>query len=107
MESEKLFKELKLEISEMVKDKFGEESTVVRNEVATFVDESKEKLERWMLLFANGHISKDELELLLSSQKDLFVMQSLYRTGVSKISLGHFKNRVVGVVFTKIVTYIV
>ncbi|SDL82646.1 hypothetical protein [Kriegella aquimaris] len=107
MESEKLFKELKTEISELIKEKFGEESSTVKNEIAEFVDESREKLQRWTLLFASGQISKDELELLLASQKDLFVMQSLYQTGVSKISLGHFKNKVVGVVFTKIVTYVV
>ncbi|MEM7382292.1 MAG: hypothetical protein AAF361_13995 [Bacteroidota bacterium] len=106
MDFEQLYKELKTEIGSMIKDKFGKESKDISDEVSGFVDDSKDKLERWAKLFAKGHISKEELELLLKSQKDLFVIQSLHKAGVSKIALGHFKNKIVTLIFTKLIAFI-
>tara|TARA_B100000508_G_C11421488_1_gene258577 strand:- start:329 stop:655 length:327 start_codon:yes stop_codon:yes gene_type:complete len=101
MDFEKLFKELKEEVTALVKEKFNKENDAIKNDIAIFFDQSKEKLKRWTTLLASGIITKEEYELLLQSQKDLVIMQTLYKAGISKIKLGHFKNKVIKLIVHK------
>ena len=102
MDFEKIFKELKEELLSLVKDKFDEESQSIKNDISAFFDSAKEKLKRWRQLFADGTITKDEYELLLKSQKDLVIMKTLHKAGISAISLGHFKNAVIDMIVKKV-----
>ncbi|HMB61756.1 MAG TPA: hypothetical protein VKN36_01695 [Eudoraea sp.] len=103
MDFEKLLKELKDEIVAEAKDKFGSEGKVIVSDMQDYLDSSKEKLKKWSLLFVQGDIDKDELAWLLKSQKDLLTMRSLLKIGVNKIKLGHFKNKIISIVFNKLV----
>ncbi len=102
MDFEKIFKDLKDELLSMVKDKFDEESQSVKNDISAFFDSAKEKLKRWTELFVDGVITREEFELLLKSQKDLVIMKTLHKAGISAISLGHFKNAVISMIVDKV-----
>lgn len=102
MNFEELFNDLKEEIITEAKEKFGEQGKDIIVDMEEYLAHSKEKLKKWTLLFAEGNIDKDELTWLLQSQKDLLILKTLQNAGVSKISIGHFKNKVIDSVFTKI-----
>jgi len=101
MDFEAFFKSLKTDLLQLIKDKFELESNEIKDEALGFLDTSKDKLKRWTLLLAEGVITQAEFEVLVSSLKDLMVMTALYRAGVSKIKLGHFKNAVVKLILNK------
>ena len=107
MDFEKLLKELKADIVAEAKEKFGEEGKIIVSDMQEYLDSSKDKLKKWSNLFVAGHIDKDELAWLLKSQKDLLTMRGLVKLGVNKIKLGHFKNKVINIVFTKLVGLVV
>lgn len=102
MDFEKIFKELKSELLDLVKDKFGEEGQNIKDDISAFFDSAKEKLKRWTKLFADGVITQEEYKLLLKSQKDLVIMKTLHKAGISAISLGHFKNTVIQMIVDKV-----
>ena len=106
MNPEDLIKDLKNALVVLIKDKYGEESKAIKNDVETFLKESKEKLIRWTELLEQKLISKEEFELLMLSQKDLFVMKTLHKKGVSNISLGHFKNKAIQVVISGVFRFL-
>jgi len=96
MDFNTLFKDLKDEIVTLAKDKFGNQGTAIVQDLEAYLEHSKVKLKRWTLLFAEGKIDKEELTWLLQSQKDLLALRALNKAGISKISLGHFKNKIIG-----------
>ena len=102
MDFNTLFKDLKDEIVTLAKDKFGNQGNAIVQDLEAYLEHSKEKLKRWTLLFAEGKIDKEELTWLLQSQKDLLALKALNKAGISKISLGHFKNKIIGVVLSKL-----
>lgn len=103
MDFEKLLTELKKEIVSEAKEKFGSEGKVIVSDLKAYLESSKAKLKKWSLLFAQGDIDKKELEWLLKSQKDLLTMKGLVKIGVNKIKAGHFKSKIIGIVFAKLV----
>ena len=103
MNFEQLFNDLKEEITAEAKEKFGEQGKDIIADMEEYLTHSKEKLKKWTLLFADGNIDKEELAWLLQSQKDLLILKTLQNAGISRISIGHFKNRVIDSVFSKII----
>lgn len=103
MDFEKLLAELKTEIVTEAKEKFGNEGEVIVSDLKEYLEGSKIKLKRWSILFVQGDLDKDELAWLLKSQKDLLTMNGLVKIGVNKIKAGHFKSKVIGIVFAKVV----
>ncbi|WP_299766854.1 hypothetical protein [uncultured Dokdonia sp.] len=106
MDFDLLFKELKEEITELAKDKFNEQGIAIAQDMQEYLAHSKEKLQRWATLFKAQSIDKDELVWLLKSQKELLLLKSLQNIGVSSISIGHFKNKIVDTVLSKIVAQV-
>lgn len=102
-----LFKELKQEIITEAKAQFGNQGSAIVADIEDYLALSKEKLKKWTLLFTEGKIDQDELKWLLQSQKDILVLKTLQNVGISKISLGHFKNKIVKTVFSKILLLVI
>lgn len=102
MNFEELFNNLKEEIITEAKEKFGEQGKDIITDMEEYLAHSKEKLKKWTILFTEGNIDKEELAWLLQSQKDLLILKTLQDAGVSKISIGHFKNKVIDSVFSKV-----
>ena len=94
MDFDKILQELKKSLVSLFNDKFSEFSKESKKDIELFLSESKSKLERWTSLLAQGKLTVEDFEWLVKSQKDLFKMKTLQAAGISKISLGHFKNKV-------------
>lgn len=107
MDFKNVFEALKTDILELVKDRFDEEGTQVRKDIEDFLEGSKDKLMRWTSLLDQGALTPAEFELLLKSQKDLLVIQSLQRAGISKIKIGLFKNEAIKIIVNKTVTALI
>lgn len=105
MDFDIVFKELKEEITALAKDKFDEQSIAIAQDMQEYLAHSKEKLQKWATLFKENKIDKDELIWLLKSQKDLLILKSLQNIGISSISIGHFKNKIVDTVLSKIIVH--
>lgn len=95
MDFEKILQELKKSLTLVFNDKFSEFSKESKKDIELFLNESKDKLERWTSLLKQGKLTLDDFEWLVESQKDLFHLKALQAAGISKISLGHFKNKIV------------
>ena len=106
MKTDDLIKEIKNSIVALVKSKYGKESKAIEKDINEFLKQTNYKLVRWTQLLEQNQISKEEFELLMTSQKDLFVMETLHKKGVSKISLGHFKNKVIQVVVSGVFRFL-
>ena len=107
MDFKTLFEELKTEILDLVKDRFDEENASVKNDIADFLEGSKEKLRRWTELLNQGAITPAEFEVLLKSQKDLLIIESLNKAGISKIKIGLFKNQAIKLIVTRTVAAVI
>lgn len=98
MDVNNILKEIKGNLLNLVGGKFEDLKAESKKDVQDFLNASKEKLERWTLLLAEGHISPEEYKWLVESQKDLVVLKGLYAAGASKIALGHLKNSILDTV---------
>jgi hypothetical protein len=103
MDFKEILKELKNSLVVLFTDKYGEFKAESKKDVEAFLEDSKDKLKRWSELLKSGDIDLDDFEWLVKSQKDLLTMKALNKAGVSKISLGHFKNKVVKTVVDVVV----
>ncbi len=103
MDFNEILKELKSALTKLFGEKWEDLKGDSKKDVEQFLNDSKDKLERWTLLLANQDITLDDYEWLVKSQKDLLLMKALHKAGVSKISLGHFKNRVVKTIVSVVI----
>ena len=106
MDFEEILKELKANLLAIVKEKFFDFKNEGKKDMLAFLKSSEDKLKRWTNGLKNGDLELEDFEWLVKSQKDLLVMNALYQTGLSKIKLGHFKNKVIKTI-VKTVTAIV
>jgi hypothetical protein len=107
MDFKDILKELKSSLLKLFGEKYEDLKAESKKDVDQFLKDSKEKLERWTLLLANQDITIDDYEWLVKSQKDLLLMKALNKAGVSKISLGHFKNKVVKTIVNVVIGIII
>lgn len=103
MDLEKLIKELKDTLLALLGDKYKELKPEIQKDITEFLKESEEKLKRWVLLFADGSLTKDEFEWLLISQKDLLALKTIQAVGLSKIRVNNIKNSIIKTIFDVVV----
>lgn len=102
MKKDDLIKDIKESILDLVKEKYGEKSKEIEEEISTFLKETEDSIFRWGILLQDKKITEEELELLITAQKDRFMINQLHQLGVSKISLGHFKNKIISIILNKV-----
>ncbi len=102
MDIDEILKELKKELTYLFKETFKDFIKESKEDLNSFLVQSENKLKRWTMLLSQGVITQDEFAWLISSQKDLMHFHALYATGVSKIKLGHFKNKVIDTIIVVI-----
>lgn len=107
MDINKIIKELKQELEIVLDTKYKDLKPELELEINDFLDSSKEKLERWLLLLNTSSISPEEFEWLLKSQQNLMILQTLQAAGISKIKLNAIKNTIFKVIFETILKAIV
>ncbi|QTD39031.1 hypothetical protein JL193_07215 [Polaribacter batillariae] len=106
MDFELILKEIKSNLISLFGEKWHNLKEESKKDIDQFLESSKFKLERWTELLANGDLDLEEYEWLIKSQKDLMVMQTLHSSGVNKISLGHFKNKMIKTMINVVKTII-
>ncbi len=106
MDFEKVLNELKLALVKLFGEKWKDLKSESKKDIDQFLNQSREKLKRWTELLINGDIDLEDYEWLVKSQKDLMYMQALYSAGVHKISLGHFKNKVIKTIINVVKTLV-
>lgn len=107
MDHNKLIEELKSKSKTIIINSYKSNKSELEKDLNTFLETSKEKLERWMILFSTGDLTEEELEWLLKSQLDLMTLQALQTTGISKIKLNTIKNNIIKTIFKVIIDMII
>ncbi len=59
-----------------------------------FMDRSRADLEKWSNLFVAGQLTREDLEWLVRSQKDLIEMEALKQKGLALAGIDRYKNAV-------------
>ncbi len=103
MDFEEILKKLKENLLKLVQDEYDDFKDSGEEVVDDFLNNSKEKLEKWTNLLANKIITLEEYKWLLKSQKDLFEINALYSAGVSKIRINKFKNKAINTIVDVVV----
>ncbi|NJM79854.1 MAG: hypothetical protein HC854_09990 [Flavobacterium sp.] len=103
MDIEKLIKELKDSLLTLLGDRYKEIRPEVEKDIKDFIKQSEDKLKRWILLLAEGSITKDEFEWLLKSQKDLLALKTIQASGLSKIKANNIKNSIIKTIFDVVI----
>lgn len=106
MEKDRLIDALKTELSTIITKSYKDIKPQLEKDLSTFLETSKDKLERWIILYSSDNLNEEEFEWLLKSQLDLTALQVLQSTGISKIKLNTIKNNILQMIF-KIITEIV
>lgn len=103
MDIEKLLKELKQQLVTLLGDKYKEFKPEIQKDITAFLEESKEKLERWTLLLASSSLTEEEFSWLLKSQQDLIALKALQGAGLSKIRINNIKNTIIQTVIKTVI----
>ena len=106
MDFDKVLEEIKTQLILLFGEKWKDLKGESKQDIDQFLNDSKDKLKRWTELLVNGAIDLDDFEWLVKSQKDLMLMQALHSGGVHKISLGHFKSKVIKTIIDVVKTVV-
>lgn len=63
-----------------------------------FLDASKDDLQRWTKLLANGELSQDDFEWLVMGRKDVAELHALKQKGLALVRIDRFKNALLNLV---------
>ena len=107
MEIDKVLKQLKDELLSVIGESYGDYKKETKEDIEAFLTLSKVKLERWTALLAAGELTVADYEWLVTSQKDLLVLSALHKAGVSKLRLGHLKNKIIKTIVNTVVTVVI
>ena len=98
LDTKELLKGLKSEIITLAKTSFGGFAKEAEQDAKLTIDKIKEKFTRWVVLLAEGQLTKEDFELLVNAQKDLLEMKGLQKAGLSAIKVEGFRDSVIKVV---------
>lgn len=68
------------------------------DDAKSFVEDTREDIQRWTMLLAKGDLRKDEFEFLTKSKKDLFKLHALTQAGATLITVQKFRDAVIDLV---------
>ena len=107
MEIEALIQLLKEELLKVLGESYSDYKKETKEDIESFLMLSKVKLERWTSLLQSGDLTPEDYEWLLKSQKDLLILNALHQAGVSKLRLGHLKNKIIKTIVNTVITVVV
>ncbi|GGO80409.1 hypothetical protein GCM10011348_17000 [Marinobacterium nitratireducens] len=64
----------------------------------SFLQTSRDDLQRWTRLLAGGELSQDDFEWLVMGKKDVAELHSLKQSGLALIRLDRFRNALIDLV---------
>jgi hypothetical protein len=99
MDNDLLIKDLTSELKTIITNSYKDIKPELEQDLNTFLETFREKLERWVILLSTAAITPEEFEWFLKSQVDLVALQALQTAGISKIRLNTIKNNIVKTIF--------
>ena len=93
-----LFAELETNVLALAKASFKSFTQQAQQDAKALLENMKDKLERWATLLAQGAITSDDFELLITAQKDLIEMTALQKAGLTIIKAEQFRDSVVNLI---------
>ena len=91
---------LKEGLEDFAEDRWKDFKDAALNDGKSFLDKSKEDLERWTKSLANGNLNKNDFEWLLESKKDLAELFALKQIGLTKVALDRFLNGLIDLIIS-------
>lgn len=101
-----IFTELENGVIALAKTSFKSYINEAEQDAKNLLDGMKDKLQRWVLLLAQGALTIDDFELLITAQKDLVVMAALEQAGLAEIKAEQFRDSVVNLIIDTVLSVI-
>ena len=101
-----LFTELENGVIALAKASFKSYINEAEQDAQNLLDGMKDKLQRWVLLLAQGALTTDDFELLITAQKDLVQMAALEQAGLAEIKAEQFRDSVVNLIVDTVLSVI-
>lgn len=89
---------LKSQLTDIAKEVGGDIKDELIRDGTVFFEKSKDDLQRWMPLLAEGKLTRDEFEYLLKAKKDLAEMEALKQKGLAKARIDKLKKALFGAI---------
>lgn len=101
-EFEQITSNLLDELKELSISTFGNLGKKAFKENKVFFNKTRNDIEIWTKQYIAELITKEELEFLIKSKKDLLELKSLTRKGLSHIKIEGYKEKVINLLLSKI-----
>jgi hypothetical protein len=95
---DKFLKTVKIGVEGLAKEMLMGHWQEALNGSKAFLDASKQDLELWTVQLAAGQLSKDDFKDLVLGQMDLAELELLKQSGLAKIKIDLFVNKVLNLV---------
>ena len=89
---------LKKGLEEIINKNWKEFKDAAEKDGKAFLDKTKEDMKRWTKLLAQGDLTKDDFEFLVSGKKDLAELEALKLAGLAQVRLERFQNALISLV---------
>ncbi|MFV0591191.1 MAG: hypothetical protein ACK5M7_07385 [Draconibacterium sp.] len=103
---EKLLTDLKDDAISIALNTVNEFKNEAKEDAVGLINSLETDIKKWSLMVLNGELSKSDLEWLVMAKKDLIEMIGLKNIGMAKIKIDELKNKLLGLVVTKIFSLI-
>ncbi|MCX6601804.1 MAG: hypothetical protein NT025_09625 [bacterium] len=93
-----LLESLKSDLAKYIKEEVGHLPEKVASGITKAVEQNKEDLARWLQQYAEGKISKDDLESLIRGARGLGEMEALKQVGLAKVRLDEIQSGIIRII---------
>jgi hypothetical protein len=94
----KFLADLEKQLAELAKNMFKENWQAAVKDGQDFLDTSKEKLQKYLLLLNNGDIDQDDFQSLIAGLSDLARMEMLKQAGLKAAQIDKFRIQVLALI---------
>ncbi len=98
-----ILNELKVSIKEIAINNWNDYKNEVISDGNEFLDTIKDDLEKWITDVQSGKMTKDDMEWLVKSKKDLAQLTVLKNIGLAKAKLDKISNDIIDSVSSKMI----
>lgn len=91
---DKVFNDIKNQVGAEAQTDLKQFSDQGKQDAQTFLDQSRDRLEKWMQLLADKQIDEDEFGWLVESQKAVAQMAALQKANAGNMQIEQFRDAV-------------
>lgn len=93
-----IFNDIKNQLGPLAEKDIKEFADQGKQDAEAFLEQSREKLQKWVQLLAEGQIDEDEFQWLVESQKAAAEMEALRAANAGTMRIEQFRDTVLNVV---------